>query len=323
MFKLRKAFLAIPMIALAIGQNPLILSVTCRNYGKVLLRGQLDDCVPENFRCFLRNPIVVNLTELVCIMDNENAASKPPLVSCIVTGNVPLMKEKCSEEGDCHSVTVSCPIAKQLDNDIISDNNVIEQEQNIIAEKALPHPPLLSVPAPEDSSRSCFFFSDNKTTGIDESSRSNGGGGDGGGGGGVGGGGVGGGSGGGGSGGGGGGGGGGTGGNWKSCMPIDAHECLIIWETDRQRCHDSNCLSIHLNCPVLDEYEMVLPIQKSRTGALGLVLSLAFFTGVIAACIGSYFQQVCLKTTNIGNDENDDIKYCGNSIYPSSYTYNK
>lgn len=64
----------------AIGQNPLILSVTCRNYGKVLLRGQLDDCVPENFRCFLRNPIVVNLTELVCIMDNENPAKKSPLV---------------------------------------------------------------------------------------------------------------------------------------------------------------------------------------------------------------------------------------------------
>ncbi|KAL3985094.1 hypothetical protein ACH3XW_37210 [Acanthocheilonema viteae] len=295
-----------------IGQNPLIRSVTCRNYGKVLLRGQLDDCVPENFRCFLRNPIVVNLTELVCIMDNENTASKAPLVSCIVTGNVPLMKEKCSEEGDCHSVTVSCPIAKELDNDIISDNDVIEQEQNIIIEKALPHPPLLSVPAPEDSTRSCFFFSDNKTTGtgIDESNIGNGG-------------------------------------YWKSCMPVNAvcrmvemttvgkssvactvqkneklHECLIIWETDKQRCHDSNCLNIHLNCPVLEEYEMVLPIQKTKTGALGLVLSLAFFTGVIAACIGSYFQQVCLKTTDIRNDENDenDAKYCGNSIYPSSYT---
>ncbi|CAG9531633.1 unnamed protein product [Cercopithifilaria johnstoni] len=296
------------MIALiAIGQNPLILSVTCRNYGKVLLRGQLDDCVPENFRCFLRNPIVVNLTELVCIMDNENAAIKSPLVSCVVTGNVPLMKEKCSEEGDCHSVTVSCPIAKELDNDIISDNNVIEQEQNIITEKALHHPPLLSVSAPEDSSRSCFFFSDNKTIGMDDSNRGNGG----------------------------------------NCMPVNAvcrmvemttvgkssvactvqkneklHECLIIWETDKQRCHDSNCLSVHLNCPVLDEYEMVLPIQKSKTGVLGLVLSLAFFTGVIAACIGSYFQQVCLKTADIRNDENDenDAKYCGNSIYPSSYT---
>uniref|UniRef100_A0A0R3S6E0 Secreted protein n=1 Tax=Elaeophora elaphi TaxID=1147741 RepID=A0A0R3S6E0_9BILA len=314
MFKLLKLFLGIfllAMIAPAISQNPLILSVTCRNYGKVLLRGQLDDCVPENFRCFLRNPIVVNVTELVCIMDNENAASKPPLVSCIVTGNVPLMKEKCAEEGDCHSVTVSCPVAKELDDEIISDNDVVEQEQNIISEKALPHPPLLSVPAPEDSSRPCFFFSDNNTAGMDDSS------------------------------------GGGSGANWKPCMPVNAvcrmvemttvgkssvactvqkneklHECLIIWETDKQRCHDSNCLSVHLNCPVLEEYEMILPIQKSKTGVLGLVLSLAFFTGVIAACIGSYFQQVCLKTADIRNDENDvnDIKYCGSSIYLSPYT---
>lgn len=59
------------------------------------------------------------------------------------------MKEKCSEEGDCHSVTVSCPIVKELDNDIISDNDVIEQEQNIITEKSLPHPPLLAVPPSE------------------------------------------------------------------------------------------------------------------------------------------------------------------------------
>lgn len=84
MLKLLKFFLIILLIVMitlsAIGQNPLILSVTCRNYGKVLLRGQLDDCVPENFRCFLRNPIVVNLTELVCIMDNENPAKKSPLV---------------------------------------------------------------------------------------------------------------------------------------------------------------------------------------------------------------------------------------------------
>lgn len=58
------------------------------------------------------------------------------------------MKEKCSEEGDCHSVTVSCPIVKKMD-DIISDNDVIEQEQNIITEKAIPHPPLLSVPTSE------------------------------------------------------------------------------------------------------------------------------------------------------------------------------
>ncbi|VDO44965.1 unnamed protein product [Brugia timori] len=313
MLKLWKFFLGILLLVIMIepiiGQNPLILSVTCRNYGKVLLRGELDDCVPENFRCFLRNPIVVNLTELVCIMDDENSASKAPLVSCIVTGNVPLMKEKCSEEGDCHSVTVSCPIAKKMDDGIISDNDVIEDEQNIITEKALPHPPLLSVSGPEDSSRSCFFFSDNKTSGmIDDGNRGN------------------------------------IGNSWKPCMPVDAvcrmvemttvekssvactvqkneklHECLIIWETDKQRCHDSNCLSLHLNCPVLEEYDMVLPIQKSKTGALGLVLSLAFFTGVIAACIGSYFQQVCLKTANIRNDENDEneTKFCRNSIYSS------
>lgn len=74
-------------------------------------------------------------------------------MSCIVTGNIPLMKEKCSEEGDCHSVTVSCPIAKKIDEGIIKDN-VVDDEQSIIAEKTLPHPPLLSVPAPEG-----FFFS--------------------------------------------------------------------------------------------------------------------------------------------------------------------
>lgn len=87
MLKLPKLLLGIllsAMVTLATGQNPLILSVTCRNYGKVLLRGQLDDCVPENFRCFLRNPIVVNSTELICIMDNENAASKTPLVICVI-----------------------------------------------------------------------------------------------------------------------------------------------------------------------------------------------------------------------------------------------
>lgn len=88
--KLLKIFLGIHLSALItpiIGQNPLILSVTCRNYGKVLLRGQLDDCVPENFRCFLRNPIVVNLTELVCIMDDENAANKAPLVIYVIDLN--------------------------------------------------------------------------------------------------------------------------------------------------------------------------------------------------------------------------------------------
>uniref|UniRef100_A0A915PXG7 G-protein coupled receptors family 1 profile domain-containing protein n=1 Tax=Setaria digitata TaxID=48799 RepID=A0A915PXG7_9BILA len=266
-----------------------VVSIAAKNYGKVLLRGQLDDCVPENFRCFLRNPIVVNVTELVCVMDDENVGSKTPLVSCIVTGNVPLMKEKCSEEGDCHSVTVSCPVANKMDNDIISDNDVIDDEENIIPEKAVPHPPLLSLPAPEDSSRNCFFFNDNRTTGADDSSRGNG---------------V----------------------NLKpSCTPVDAvchtvemttvgkssvactvrkngklHDCLIIWETDKQRCHDWNCLSIHLNCPVLEEYDMILPVQKS---VLGLVLSLAFFTGVIAACIGSYFQQVCLKSAVLRSDK--------------------
>ncbi|MCP9256930.1 hypothetical protein DINM_000164 [Dirofilaria immitis] len=263
------------MILLSVGQNPLILSVTCRNYGKVLLRGQLDDCVPENFRCFLKNPVIVNSTELVCIMDNENAASKAPLVSCIVTGNVLLMNEKCSEEGDCHSVTVSCPIVK-LDNDIISDNDVVEQEQNIIPEKTLHHPPPPLPTIQEGSEPSCYFFNNSKTSGIDGSNRD----------------------------------------NWKSCSAIDAvcsiigiatvsessiicaihrneqlHDCRIIWKMDKQRCHDSNCLSIRLNCPVLEEYEMILPTQKSKTGVLGLVLSLAFFTGVIAACIGSYFQQ--------------------------------
>lgn len=50
------------------------------------------------------------------------------------------MKEKCSEEGDCHSVTVSCPVVK-MNSDIINDNDVVEQEQNIIPEKTLPHPP--------------------------------------------------------------------------------------------------------------------------------------------------------------------------------------
>ncbi|EFO16656.1 hypothetical protein LOAG_11849 [Loa loa] len=196
-----------------------------------------------------------------------------------------------------------------MDDGIISDNDVVEQEENIITEKALPHPPLQSISTPEDSSRSCFFFSDNKTSEmIDDSNRGNGG------------------------------------NTWKPCMPVDAvcrmvemttvgkssvactvqkneklHECLIIWETDKQRCHDSNCLSLHLNCPVLNEYDMVLPIQKSKTGVLGLVLSLAFFTGVIAACIGSYFQQVCLKTADIRNDENDDneAKFCGYTIYPT------
>ncbi|VDO28315.1 unnamed protein product [Onchocerca flexuosa] len=310
MLKLPKLLLGIllsAIVTLATGQNPLILSVTCRNYGKVLLRGQLDDCVPENFRCFLRNPIVVNSTELICIMDNENAASKTPLVvcvSCIVTGNVPLMKEKCSEEGDCHSVTVSCPVVK-MDGDIINDNDVVEQEQNIIPEKTLPHPPHQPLSTPEDSLRTCYFFNNSKTSGINGNSNRDG---------------------------------------WKSCMPIDAacnivgiatvsessiictvhkneklHDCMIIWKMDRQRCHDSNCLSIRLNCPVLEEYEMILPAQKSKTGVLGLVLSLAFFTGVIAACIGSYFQQVCLKTADMRNDENDDsdAKCYGNIIYPS------
>lgn len=53
-------------------------------------------------------------------------------------------------------------------------------------------------------------------------------------------------------------------------------------------------------------------------GVLGLVLSLAFFTGVIAACIGSYCHQVCLKSADIRNDEND-AKFCRTNIF-LSYT---
>ncbi|VDN03411.1 unnamed protein product [Thelazia callipaeda] len=245
------AFFLFTLIAPENGQNPSLLPVTCRNYGKVLLRGELDDCDPENFRCYLKNPIIINVTELICIVDDAKPPSKPPLVSCLVTENVPLMKEKCAEEGDCHSITLSCPVMNSIGNEITSDNDVLEQDRNIIAEQAIHPAQLLTIHSQDDYFGACFYFSNNNDTiALDENTRSA-----------------------------------------KSCTPVDAvcrmvemttvgkstvtctvqksgklHECLLIWQTNRQPCRESNCLSLHLNCPILDEYEMILPIQKSKSG---------------------------------------------------------